>query len=122
MKQELNRYANEIDELEQISSSNYERIFKVYKDDDFYAYNILKTVKIPSDLHDDIFSYVRVTGKTSWVHVSHRVYGNIKLWWLICLTNGILNPVVLPEPTLVLRVIKPQFVPEVLKAINDQLQ
>ena len=122
MKQELNKVINDIDEIELISSANYEQIFKVYKDDNFYAFNILKTVKIPSDLHEDMYSYVRVVGKTSWVHISQQVYGNIKLWWLVCLTNGILNPVILPEPTTVLRIIHPRYVNDILKEIISQVQ
>ena len=92
MKEELNKYVNEIPEISNLPDTAYENIFKVYKEDNFFAFNILKTVQIPANLHEKVYDIIMITGKTSWTKLSFDQYGSINLWWLICLTNGILNP------------------------------
>ena len=121
MKIELNKSQNSIIELEQLNEYAYERIFKVYKDDNHYAYNILRTIHIPEKLDDAVFYYTRVNGRVSWTNLSFDFYGSIKLWWLICIVNGILNPVILPKPGTVIKVIKPEYIKDFLHQINQQI-
>tara|TARA_Y100000310_G_C20268593_1_gene616930 strand:- start:36 stop:401 length:366 start_codon:yes stop_codon:yes gene_type:complete len=121
MKSEFNKPQNQIDELKDISELTYERIFHMYKDGDHYAYNILRSIKLPADLDDDIFFYTRISGRISWTHLSMQVYNTIRLWWLICLTNGIMNPVILPEPGMVIKIIKPKYVKHIISSISSQL-
>ena len=106
-----------------MSEYAYERIFKMYKDDDkFFAYNILKTVRIPYNLDDDACYYYRMSGKTTWAGLSFNHYGTINLWWLICLSSGIRNPVQIPEPGTILRIIKPSYVRTVIDAISNDIK
>jgi hypothetical protein len=122
MKTDLNNTQNKVDDIYNLDEYAYERIFKMYKDqDEFFAYNILKTVKIPKDLDSDTFYYIRINGKMSWPKISFDQYGSIQLWWLICLTNGIMNPIQLPEPGIVLKIIKPPYVRDVLNSISSQI-
>jgi len=121
MKTELNKTINRTDELENVSDSAYERIFNVYKDDDYYAFNILKTVNVPKDLDGELFYYSYIQGKTTWTRLAFDHYGSIRLWWLICVTNKILNPVLLPEPGMVIKIIKAEHVSNILDQISNQL-
>ena len=123
MKEELSQHHNELDEanLVGLSEYSYERIFNVYKDNDKYAYNILRTVHIPMDLNPETFVYTRVTGNLTWTQISFHEYRTIRLWWLICATNKILNPVSLPKPGMVIKIIKPQYVRDVVEQIKVQL-
>ena len=122
MKQDLNRSINNISAGIQAPETAYEQIFNLYRDEDiYYAFNISKTVNIPRDIDDSYIFYTRVTGTKTWTQLSHDLYGTIRLWWLICLTNKIMNPVINPEPGKILKVIKPELVSEVLESIKNQV-
>lgn len=122
MKQELYKKSSDVAELLPIGDHNYERIFNVYIDDNkFYAFNINKTIHFPDDLDPSLIEYVRINGNLAWSHISFKIYGTIKLWWLICLVNKILNPVILPRAGTVIKIIKPDAVEHVLGQINEQI-
>jgi len=122
MKEELHKNHNSVKELGDLPTSSYEAVFNMYKDEgEFYAYNILKTVIFPRDLNDELFYYTVITGNHTWAKLSFDHYGTIQLWWLICLTNKIMNPVKLPEPGTAIKILKSQFVAEVMDQIQDQL-
>ena len=121
MKEELLKTQNEIPSLPGLSDFTYERIFNIYKTDSQYAYNILRTIHIPSDLDKDLYFYVRVTGSASWPQLSFNHYNTIRLWWLICLTNGILNPVINPTPGTIVKLIKRDYLNLIIQQINTQI-
>lgn len=121
MKEELFKKQNEISELSKISDYTYERIFNLYKSNTHFAYNILRTVHIPADLDDSIYFHVMISGKMTWTQVSFEHYGTIRLWWLLCLANGILNPVLNPDPGTVIKIIKRDYVNLIVQQINSQL-
>ena len=121
MKEELYKKQNSISELDNLVDYALENIFNVYKDGDYHAYNILKTVRIPADLDPSTFIYVRIDGKITWTQISQLEYGTIRLWWLICVANGILNPVLLPEPGTVVKIITPASVRTVINTIKSQV-
>ena len=119
MKIELFKTHNNISQLGNLDSSSYENVFNMYKDEgEFFAYNILKTVHFPEDMDTDFFYYYRTTGSDPWTKLSFDHYGTIKLWWLICLANKIMNPVILPDAGTVIRVLKPIYISEVIDQIK----
>ena len=65
------------------------------------------------------FYYYRVEGNSTWTRICFDHYGTIQLWWLICLVNKIMNPVTSPEPGTVIRILKPQYVSEVVDQIKN---
>lgn len=117
----MSKYQSEIDNLPDIGEYRFENIFKVYTDNSFYFYNILKTINIPEDLQDDIFYKYKIPNPMSWHVLSSKLYNTTDLWWLIVLTNQISDPVNLPQGGTVIKVIKPAFITQVLKTISDQL-
>lgn len=119
--EELNQSNNDINELVELSDFNYENIFNMYKVDNFYAFNILKTVILPEDLDPKLFDWVIIDRKMSWTNLSFLEYGTIKLWWLICLTNNIKNPVQFPTQGIRVKVIKKDVVPQILRQIKNAL-
>jgi len=122
MKEELLKTHNEVSEIGSLHSSAYERIFNVYKDQgEFYAYNIIKTVQFPADMDDEYFTYIKTIGRDPCTKLSFDFYGDIRLWWLICLVNKIMNPVVLPDPGTTLKILKPEFINTVLDQIEAQV-
>tara|TARA_Y100000310_G_scaffold55864_1_gene51211 strand:- start:308 stop:706 length:399 start_codon:yes stop_codon:yes gene_type:complete len=130
MKLELGLSQNNIGSLPDLNDFSYENIFNMYIDasasdienPSHFAFNILKTIKMPPDIDPTAFTYVQITGKTAWTQLSFLEYGTIRLWWLICVTNGILNPVKLPEPGTIVKIIKPHHVKSIISAIKSQLK
>ncbi|MBC8416812.1 hypothetical protein H8E06_00600 [bacterium] len=116
---ELNKRRNEVNDLGKIDISFYETLFKVYKIDKHYIYNILRKVSLPDGLLDDrYFEYIVVHTSSPWTLVSNKAYGSIKLWWLICIVNGVWNPVHNAQPGIPIRVLKSEYVGDILNTIN----
>jgi len=119
MKTELLKSHNSVNELGNLQPSAYENIFNMYKDEDqFFAYNILKTVQFPHNMGEDYFYYHRTTGSDPWTKLSFDHYGTIKLWWLVCLVNKIMNPVIKPAAGTVLRILKPLYIADVINQLK----
>ena len=120
MKEETHRVIKNIPELLDVADHNYENIFNVYKQDNHYAFNIIKNIHIPVELDEDVYYFYRVPGKLSWTALSNKVYGTIKLWWLICAANKIINPVLLPEPGMIIRIIRSEYIPGIISSMQQQ--
>ena len=116
-------YRNNIPDLTNLDSYDFESIFKMCFDASrqAYFYNIIKTVNIPSTIDDNLYTTIETPAKTPLTVLSHRVYGTVKLWWLICTVNSIHDPVKLLPAGLVLKVIKPRHVPYLIDQIKQNL-
>lgn len=113
---------NDIDVLPKLNAYNYENLFKVYRDSDSepYYYNILNTVALPEELDPAVYYDYKVAGPfISWTNLSFKVYATIKLWWIICLANNITNPTQYPEAGITLKIIRPEYVREILASIKQ---
>jgi hypothetical protein len=53
--------------------------------------------------------------------ISFRAYRTIELWWLLCLINKIYNPLLFPASGTTLKVLRPQYLPELFNEIETQL-
>jgi len=116
-------YQSDINELPFLKSYRYENIFKIYKNgDDQYYYNLLQSVFLPDKIDEDYVYYQLVTKTMPWTIVSFNAYKTIELWWLVCLANKIYNPIVLPKENQLLKIIRPQFVPNVVNEITQALR
>ncbi len=110
----------QIADLPILTDYDYENIFSVYKEDDKYFYNLLATTSFPDDLDPSFYTLYEVTGSDIWPLISYRQYGTIKLWWLICSVNNIINPLIMPPAGTKLKMLNSDAVNEVLKTINLQ--
>jgi hypothetical protein len=115
-------YQNEIQNLPRLEDYNFENIFKIYKDNDHYFYNLLKTINFPRDLDPVYFETYRVKSNMALTILSYKFYGTIKLWWLILLTNQINNPIAFINPGKMLKIIKPAYVGDILQSIKESLK
>lgn len=113
------QYQNSIEELPKLNPSRYENIFKLYKTDyNQYYYNILNTIQLPEDINPAIYYTITVSEKMPWTMISFNEYQTMDLWWLICLTNKINNPLKLAEIGKELKIIRQEF----LKFILDEIK
>jgi hypothetical protein len=117
------QYQNNISSLPELNIYRYEKILKLYQTgNNQYFYNLVQSLFLPDKLDKRALFYITVQGQQPWTTVSYNVYKTIELWWLILLTNKIYNPFDIPKTGTVLAVIKPQYVPDILKEINASLQ
>ena len=117
------KYRNTIPGLSDLESYDFENIFKMCFDTDKQAffYNIIKTVNIPNNISQDLFEVQVVPPSTSMTALSYRVYGTVKLWWLICTVNNIDNPVEFLPSGVPIKVIKPRHVHFIVNLIKQNL-
>lgn len=104
--------------IPQLNHTAYENIFKIGIDGVHPYYNILKTITIPTDLNDDLFIVITPLPNDTWTNLSYLYYDTIDLWWLIAITNNVFNPFKIPST---LKILKPEFVEDVLDIIKSQL-
>jgi hypothetical protein len=114
---------NDISLLTPLSRDRYENIFKVYQQEKdsskYYFYNILTKVTIDTEnIAPEVFKYIKVERRLPWTSISYQEYKTQYLWWLILLTNGITNPIILPKIGDVLRIVRREYVSEILGQIN----
>jgi len=115
---DLDKTQNNIPELDKLEKYRYENIFKVGRNNNYYFYNILKTITFPENLNKDIFYYETITSRRPLTTISYNIYGNQDLWWLIVLTNKITNPIETIAPGTALKIIKPEFVDKIITSIR----
>lgn len=117
------KYQDDIQELRDLETYDFENIFKMCYDvkNQAYFYNILKTVNIPDNINNSLYTTMTIPAETSLTSLSYMVYGTIKLWWLICLVNNIHNPVKLFPGGTVIKVITPNNVPYIINTIKQNL-
>ena len=115
-------FQNNIDELETLEDFRYENLFLVNKVDDYYFYNIIKSIQIPDDLDESLFKRWRVDRPMPWTTISHKHYNTIHLWWLICVTNKIQNPVFFPETGTELKILTKSAMRNVLLDVIKQIR
>lgn len=118
------QYQNYIQDLPGLELYRYENIFKVYQtgDKNFYFYNIIKNINVPSDINNEIFTLITLQENTPLPTLSYQLYGTTYLWWLICVLNNIQNPFDPNNSGKKLKVLKRQYLKTVLNSIKQQLQ
>lgn len=121
------QYQNNISELPSLDNSRYESIFRVYNVSDtpnnFFYYNITRGVKINAENLDPNYYYeLNVDRDMPWTTLAYRLYGSIYLWWLIRLINPDSSNLFSVKCGSKLKVIKQEYVKQVLEAIANQLK
>lgn len=103
----------------------YENIFNSYEltndnNDTYMFHNISSKVVLPDDIDPNVFEYWVVPGSLPLTSLSHKIYGDMHLWWLIVIVNNIINPIKLLEPGSTIRVIKKEYVATILDNLRKQ--
>lgn len=109
---------NDAPDLPNLPPQRYENIFKLGKNNGYYFFNILKSVKFPEDLSTDIFYYKTVETKMPHTALSYKIYGTQNLWWFLLLSNNIINPVKYLTPGTRIKVIKKEYIKDIIDQIK----
>ena len=126
MSDNIGYYRNELDDIDPLKLSHYERIFKVYKytkdNKDFNVYNIMKKMDF-GDIDGEYVDHMEIRGLTPLTIAAFDIYGDIKLWWVIYLCN---IPVFenkapfLIAPSTEIKYIKPEYITLIQDDITNQ--
>lgn len=104
------------------SAFSYENFFNIYETDQgFRFYNLLKNISIFASNNSEVEDEYIADYTDTWYSISHRVYGTLNLWWLVCLYNNINNPFERVKAKSVLKILKPELVGIVISEITKQL-
>jgi len=116
-------FQNNVTDLPSLKTTRYENIFKLYATDaNQYYYNLIQSVYLPDNISEEYIYYQLVSQKMPWTIISYNAYKTIDLWWLICLTNKVYNPIKFPEQGKLIKLIKPESVNAVLNEIRSALK
>lgn len=103
-----------------LSAQNLENLFYIFqKDNGQYYYNIIKAVKFPEELDPFIYTNYETKPKDTWPLIAYKFYKDVRLWWIVCATNRIINPVKLPAPGTIVKILTPDTVRSVLNKLKE---
>jgi hypothetical protein len=81
--------------------------------DNYNAFLINKSIffkNTDNNMAASNFDLYEVRQYDTWTNISFKYYQTIELWWLICKTNEVINPFVMPDPGTLLKIMKKNIV------------
>ena len=104
-----------------LDPQHIENLFNVYTNEDGqYYYNLLKTVYFPNELDPTIYVEYETKPKDTWPLIAWTFYGDVRLWWIVCAINNIMNPVGQPDVGTKLKILGSDTVRSILVQIKEQ--
>lgn len=109
-------------DLPKLSVYRYENFFNIYTDENSQLkfYNFLRGINIIPSNNSDIDEKYIIQSNDNWALISHKKYGTIELWWLVCEYNQIQNPILFPESGTIIKILKPQYVSIIISELKRQ--
>jgi len=100
------------------------RMFEVLidKEENEYILNIFKYFDPDTDISDNVdqlYTEYDVGYEEWWDNISYKFYGTPYLWWIIALTNEVVNPFEYLEEGTTIKIINPNKIYEILSQINN---
>lgn len=122
----LGFFRNDNAQFSELPDNSYENIFRMYStryfsNQEYFYYNLLNTVYFPKKIPPAFFYVITLNRLLPWTSISYNEYQTMNLWWLICLVNQIDNPVKYPVPGTQLKIIKTEYIRQILDDIRTQL-
>lgn len=103
-----------------VKNTSYIKLFNILKDDTDYYLNIFRFYEINETLLNDLLHFytTEINDDDFFDLISYNTYDNSNLWWLICLTNNVINPFEEVEVGKNIKILKDFLVPYTLKEIS----
>ena len=118
--QTLQDFSNENSLGLELSKYDFANFFKVVNKGEKSYFNICTTInfdnidKIPAS-HCSLYE---VKAGDSWTIISNKLFGTIRLWWLLCKFNNITDPFSGLTPGISIKVPNDSIVDEILNLIS----
>lgn len=111
---------NDINDIrEKIFFQEYGNLFNVYlTDKGNYFYNILKKLNVPDDIDSSYINKYTTQHGDTWPLIAYNIYGDVKLWWIICIINKIENPLLHPEAGISIKLLTTASAQNILMSIK----
>lgn len=112
-------------DVPEISNSiyKYENYFNIYETDQgLRFFNILHNVSVFPANNSEVEEEYLTKSQDTWYSISYDFYGNLNLWWLVCLYNQIINPIAPISKDKTLKILKPEYVGLVLSELQKQIK
>ncbi len=96
--------------------------FDILEDDEGNTLlNIWKNYSIPENIKDneDVISYYDASDTSWWENIAYEAYENENLWWIIALTNDVINPFEELSTGDSVKVIDDTFLYEITKQVKN---
>lgn len=108
----------------ELNTSSILNLFNILSDDGEYFLNIFKPYSVNQQIITDILYYdTYETDDIDWFdYISFKIYATPQLWWVVCLTNDILNPFEELEPGKNLKVLKQSLVPIIIRETKEMAE
>lgn len=119
---DLGEHQNSIESLPDLNKNLFENLFTIYKQDDLYFYNILRTISFPDELDHKFYFEYTITSPEPLTNLSYKFYGSIELWWVICLANQISNPVEMIPGGTTLKIIRSNYIETIIEKLQPTNQ
>lgn len=88
-----NKEYEDINSSKYLSRSSFLKLFPILNDNGEHVYNIFRPY-IPNKtiFTDRNFDYTILSNGEWWENIAYDYYNNENLWWVLCITNKIVNP------------------------------
>lgn len=111
-------------EITKTRLSNISRLhlFNIVEEDKEKFLNIFKSYTMESSIEDDDTYFYTYTIDTEdwWDSISTRFYDTPFLYWIVCIVNNITNPFEEIEEGQIIKVLKEEYLYQILKEIKTE--
>jgi hypothetical protein len=109
-----------------IKTESFANLFNVYDEqklgDNFKTYSINRTVNFKgiAAASPSLVDKYLISLSDSWTSIAFKFYGSEDLWWLICKTNGIVDPATELVEGSEINILKKQYVAKILSQVKEK--
>lgn len=99
---------------------DYAQIFNLYEDENSQLYfNLLNDISIDGDIDPSLYDEIFYNSEENWYDLSYRYYGTTRLWWMILISNNIVNPFEDIKTGDRIKIIKKNIISDILAQISN---
>lgn len=77
-----------------LNNVSFIQMFNILKEGNDYFLNIFNSYSIKESVkeNENYLSYFDLPEEEWWENISHMKYENERLWWVVAMTNDVINP------------------------------
>ena len=104
-----------------IGNDSMANMFSVEDDGGRLTFNSNKTVVVNGheNASSDMYDVAYVNDGDTWAMLSHRAYGTVDLWWVICKFNGVSDPTTAMKQGLMVKIPKREIVDIIVSSVRS---
>jgi hypothetical protein len=100
---------------------NFANLFNVVECGENSYFNISKTIRFDNidSIPETLYKTYEILEGDTWTNISFKFYKTIKLWWLLCKFNDVINPFVELIPGKFIKVPNESVVEMLLNTLSE---